>query len=414
MNTHTYVEIITIGDEILYGQITDTNSQWMGTELNKIGFKVIRKTSIGDTREEILNILDEAQKRADVILITGGLGPTKDDITKKTIADYFGVDMTFHQEVYDNIAELFRNRNRELTELNRLQAEVPSNGKVLMNEVGTAPGMWFDSGNKTFVSMPGVPREMKFLMTNHVLPQLQKKYETPHIVHKMLRTMGIPESVLAQTIEDWENNLPEFIKLAYLPRFGQVRLRLTAVGEDKTELDYAINEQVELLKPLLGDKLFAEEDVEIEKVIMDKMITKGLKLATAESCTGGLLAHRITKMAGCSAFYNGGIVSYSNDVKHSQLGVLKETLESYGAVSEQTALQMAENVKEKYNSDFGIATTGIAGPDGGTEEKPVGTVWIAISTPTETKAKLLQLTKQREVNITATTNNVLQWLNDHL
>ncbi|MBB3700258.1 competence/damage-inducible protein A [Flammeovirga yaeyamensis] len=414
MNKPTSVEIVTIGDEILYGQITDTNSQWMGTELNKIGLKVIRKTSIGDTKEEILGILKEASDRADVVLITGGLGPTKDDITKKTIAEYFGVGMTFRDEVLANLEELFKNRNRKMTDLNRLQAEVPANGKVLMNDVGTAPGMWFEEDDTVFVSMPGVPREMKFLMSTHVLPQLQKKFDTPHIVHKMLRTMGIPESFLAQTIEEWENNLPEFIKLAYLPRFGQVRLRLTAIGDDKALLHSAIAEEVEKLKPLLGEKLYAEEDVEIEYMIMEKMIEKGLSLATAESCTGGFVAHRITKMAGCSTFYNGGIVSYSNEIKMSQLGVNEETLSNHGAVSEQTAIEMAQNVKAKYGADFGISTTGIAGPGGGTPDKPVGTVWIGISTPTETKAKLLQLTKQREVNITATSNNILQWLYDEI
>ncbi|ANQ47789.1 competence/damage-inducible protein A [Flammeovirga sp. MY04] len=414
MNKPTSVEIVTIGDEILYGQITDTNSQWMGTELNKIGLKVIRKTSIGDTKEEILGILKEASDRADVVLITGGLGPTKDDITKKTIGEYFGVGMTFRDEVLANLEELFKNRNRKMTDLNRLQAEVPANGKVLMNDVGTAPGMWFEEDDTVFVSMPGVPREMKFLMSTHVLPQLQKKFDTPHIVHKMLRTMGIPESFLAQTIEEWENNLPEFIKLAYLPRFGQVRLRLTAIGDDKALLHSAIAEEVEKLKPLLGEKLYAEEDVEIEYMIMEKMIEKGFSLATAESCTGGFVAHRITKMAGCSTFYNGGIVSYSNEIKMSQLGVNEETLSNHGAVSEQTAIEMAQNVKAKYGADFGISTTGIAGPGGGTPDKPVGTVWIGISTPTETKAKLLQLTKQREVNITATSNNILQWLYDEI
>ncbi|MBB6459660.1 competence/damage-inducible protein A [Flammeovirga kamogawensis] len=414
MKKHTYVEIVTIGDEILYGQITDTNSQWIGQELNKLGFKVIRKTSIGDTKEEILTILDEAQKRADIILITGGLGPTKDDITKKTIAEYFNVGMTFRQEVFDNIAELFKTRNRALTDLNRLQAEVPENGEVIMNPVGTAPGMWFEQGNKTFVSMPGVPYEMKRLMSDSILEKLQKKYDTPFIVHKMLRTMGIPESLLADQIEEWENALPEFIGLAYLPRFGQVRLRLTAVGDNKEILDNAIDEQIEKLRPLLGDNLFAEEDVEIEQMIMNKMIEKELTLATAESCTGGAVAKRITTLSGCSAFYNGGIVSYSNEIKMTQLDVKGETLLEHGAVSEETALQMANNVRVKYNADFGIATTGIAGPGGGTKEKPVGTVWIALSTAEKTEAQLLQLTKTREVNISATGNKILKWLYDEI
>ncbi|NME67504.1 competence/damage-inducible protein A [Flammeovirga aprica] len=414
MKTHTYVEIVTIGDEILYGQITDTNSQWMGTELNKKGFKVIRKTSIGDTKEEILTILEEAQSRADVVLITGGLGPTKDDITKNTIAEYFGVEMTFHQEVYDNIAELFKARNRELTVLNRMQADIPSNGKVLMNKVGTAPGMWFENGEKTIVSMPGVPHEMKYLMENHVLNQLQEKYHTPFIVHKMMRTMGIPESKLAEMIEDWEENLPEELSLAYLPRMGQVRLRITGVSYDETDLKDKIEKEVVKLRELLGENLYAEEDIDIELVVSDLLKEKGLSLATAESCTGGNIAKTITGIPGASAYYNGGIVSYSNEVKESQLGVTSESLKNFGAVSEQVALQMANNVREKYNSDYGVATTGIAGPSGGTKDKPVGTIWIALSTAEKTEAKLLKLYNNRKLNVTVTTNSVFKWLLEEL
>lgn len=410
MKSHTYVEIVTIGDEILYGQITDTNSQWIGTELNKKGFKVIRKTSIGDTKEEILNILDEAQSRADVILITGGLGPTKDDITKKTIADYFDVNMTFRQEVYDNIADLFSGRGRELTELNRQQADIPSNGKVLMNKVGTAPGMWFENGDKTIVSMPGVPHEMKYLMENHVLPHLQNKYDTPFIVHKMLRTMGIPESQLVVLIEKWEDALPEELSLAYLPRLGQVRLRITAIGYEKASLKEKIKSSVSSLREILKENLYAEEDIEIENVLAELLESKGLKLATAESCTGGNIAKTITSIAGCSSFYTGGIVSYSNKIKEEQLGVTAKSLKEFGAVSEEVALQMANNVRQKYNADYGIATTGIAGPTGGTKEKPVGTVWIALSTPDRTEARLLNLYNNRILNINVTTNTILKWL----
>lgn len=412
MKTHTYVEIVTIGDEILYGQITDTNSQWMGAELNKKGFKVLRKTSISDSKEEILNMIDEAQSRADIVLITGGLGPTKDDITKSTLAEYFNVEMTFRQEVYENIAELFKSRNRELTELNRQQADIPSNGEVLMNKVGTAPGMWFDKGNKTIVSMRGVPHEMKYLMENHVLNKLQEKYETPYIIHKMLRTMGIPESKLAEMIEDWEDSLPEELSLAYLPRLGQVRLRITAVGFDKEILNNKITEKVIQLRKLLGDNLYAEDDVNIENVLAEILIKKGLTLATAESCTGGNIAKTITTIPGCSAFYMGGIISYSNIVKEEQLEVSKESLSQFGAVSKEVALQMAENVRKKYKADYGIATTGIAGPSGGTKEKPVGTIWIALSTPINTEARLLNLYNNRNLNVNVTTNTILKWLSE--
>ncbi|MEH0157658.1 competence/damage-inducible protein A [Limibacter armeniacum] len=407
---NVYAEIITIGDEILYGQITDTNSQWIGQELGKAGFRIIRKTSIGDTREEILTALKEAEQRADVILTTGGLGPTKDDITKYTFAEYFGTEMTFREEVFENIDRLFKIRGRQLTELNRQQAYVPSNGKVVMNEVGTAPGMWFPKGKKVFVSMPGVPHEMKKMMTDSIIPSLRESFNTPFIYHKMVRTIGIPESSLSQMLEDWELALPEHIKLAYLPRLGQVRLRLTATGPDLDMLKYEVEKQLEQIRPMLGDKMYSEDDLEIEELIAGLLTSRGQKLATAESCTGGLVADRITNLAGASAFFQGGIVAYSNEVKESQLGVNATTLQAHGAVSEETAKEMAENVRLKYGADFGISTTGIAGPTGGTPEKPVGTIWIAYSDKDKTEAKLLQLSSDRLLNINATANAVLKLL----
>ncbi|GAA4826597.1 competence/damage-inducible protein A [Algivirga pacifica] len=411
---NVYAEIITIGDEILYGQITDTNSQWIGQELGKIGFRIIRKTSIGDSREEILTALKEASQRADVVLTTGGLGPTKDDITKHTFAEYFNEELTFREEVFTHIEALFKVKGREITELNRQQAYVPALGEVIHNAVGTAPGMWFPQGRKVYVSMPGVPHEMKKMMSDIIIPRLQQQFHTPFIYHKMVRTVGIPESILAQQLEHWEDALPEHIKLAYLPRLGQVRLRLTATGFDLEQLKMEVEEELYKIRPLLGEKLYAEEDIDLEVLVVEKLKQKGLKLATAESCTGGLLADQITNIPGVSAVYQGGIVSYSNEVKMSQLGVKEETLRTHGAVSEETAREMAEQVRERYGADFGISTTGIAGPDGGTEEKPVGTIWIACATPKETYTQLLQLTSDRILNINATATAVLKLLWKHI
>lgn len=405
-----FAEVITIGDEILYGQITDTNSQWIGEELAKIGIKIIRKMSVGDDKEQILAALQEAAERASVILTTGGLGPTKDDITKNTFAEYFGVSMTLRPEVLENIKELFRQRGRELTQLNESQALVPSNAEVIMNTIGTAPGMWFEKEGKVFVSMPGVPHEMKKMMTETILPRLQKTFKTPHIYHKSVKTIGIPESKLAQTIEGWEKALPPYIKLAYLPRLGQVRLRLTCIGEDLDKLKNEAERLVGQLKPLIGEYIFAYEDEEIEVTIGKLLKERNQTLAVAESCTGGHVANMITNVAGCSAYFMGGIVAYHNEVKKNLLGVKQETLANYGAVSEQTAIEMAVGVRQKLNTTYGISTTGIAGPDGATPTKPVGTVWIAYADEKESVAKLLNLTKDRAMNIQLTYNAVMNLL----
>ncbi|WP_020531351.1 competence/damage-inducible protein A [Flexithrix dorotheae] len=407
-------EIITIGDEILYGQITDTNSQWISAELDKAGIKTIRKVSIGDQKSEILSAIEEAQTRADIILITGGLGPTKDDITKKTFAEYFGVEMFQDKSVLENIEGLFKARGREINELNQQQAFVPKNARVIMNLVGTAPGMWFEQNGKVMVSMPGVPSEMKKMMSEQIIPSLQEKFETPFILHKMIKTIGIGESKLAPMIEHWEDNLPDHIKLAYLPRMGQVRLRLTAFGTDKQKLDIEIGEQIKKVVPIIGKYIYGFDEEEVEHTIGRLLLQKKQTLATAESCTGGLLADKITDIPGCSAYFKGGIVAYSNEVKMSQLGVLEETLKAHGAVSEQTAMEMAKNVREKYNADYGISTTGIAGPDGGVPGKPVGTIYIGYSDQKETFAKLLNLTQDRHININFTYNAILNLLRKKL
>ncbi|PWJ44366.1 competence/damage-inducible protein A [Sediminitomix flava] len=403
-------EIITIGDEILYGQITDTNSQWMSERLTEIGVKVIRKTAIGDTKEAITEALDKAKKEAQIVLMTGGLGPTKDDITKKTLANYFDTELIFNENVYENIGRLLRQFGRELTEQNKNQAEVLKICDVLQNEVGTAPGMWIDHEGCVFVSMPGVPHEMKFLMSEHVLPRLEEKYIPGHIIHKVIRTIGIPESKLSQMLEDWELALPENIGLAYLPKLGQVRLRLTAVGEDKEAIELQLESEVLKLKSIVTKGIYAEEDIELEEVVGIILKQRDMTVATAESCTGGNVANKITDISGSSAYFKGGIIPYSNEIKMDQLGVRAETLEKYGAVSEQTAKEMAENVRKKFNASVGISTTGIAGPTGGTPDKPVGTIWIGYSDGKKTEAKLLNITRGRKINVQYTTTAVLRLL----
>lgn len=384
-------EIITIGDEILYGQITDTNTQWISAELDKIGIKTVRKSSVGDTEEAILSILEEATTRADVILITGGLGPTKDDITKKTMCKHFGMELGINQEALEEVTRFFESRGRALTEINRQQAFLPVGCTYIPNKLGTAPGMWFDQSDTVFISMPGVPYEMKGMMSTTILPLLQVYFNTPTIVHRIIRTVGIGESILSETIADWEDNLPSHIKLAYLPSMANVKLRLTGIGADATLLTEEINQQINKVLPIIRPFVYGYEQDELEQVIGKLLSEKGQTLATAESCTGGYVSHLITSVPGSSSYFVGGVVSYSNEVKNKQLGVLSETLIQFGAVSEQTIIEMAEGVRKTLSADYGIATSGIAGPDGGTPDKPVGTVWIAVASPQRTFTRKLQL-----------------------
>ncbi|MCS7005718.1 MAG: competence/damage-inducible protein A [Cytophagales bacterium] len=405
-------EIITIGDEILYGQITDTNSQWIGLELANIGILVVHKKSVGDNKKAILEGLSEAERRADLILLTGGLGPTKDDITKNALAEYFGVGMKFHEEILEHIRELFRQRNREhLLEFNRTQAYLPENAIPISNHLGTAPGMWFEKGNKVFISMPGVPHEMKKMMTDAVLPKIIEKFRPPVIYHHFIRTIGIAESQLSAQIAEWESQLPSHIKLAYLPRLGQVKLRLTATGSDKSTLQRECEILTEKLLPLIQDYVFAIGEKEIQEVIGEMLKSRGQMVAIAESCTGGYVSHLFTQNPGSSAYFKGSVVAYHNEVKQHLLGVRAETLSAYGAVSEETAREMAVGVAQKLSADFGISITGIAGPEGGTPEKPVGTVWIACVGPSgEIKTQKLTLSKDRMMNIQLSANGVLNLL----
>ena len=400
-------EIITIGDEILIGQVVDTNSAWMGKKLNDIGVRVKQITSVSDDREHILEALKQATERADVILITGGLGPTKDDITKKTLAEYFGTGMKRDAATLENVQRIFARFNRPMLDVNEAQADVPENCTVLLNKNGTAPGMWFDEGGKVYVSMPGVPFEMQYLMEEEVIPRIAARFRLPAIVHRTILTAGLGESFLAKTIEPVEDSLPSHIKLAYLPKLGQVRLRLSAVGEDKEDLQAEVNGFAQRIIGLIPEYVIAEDDIPFEKVVLDFMESRNLTLTFAESCTGGYLSHLITQIPGSSAVFLGGTISYANELKKKVLGVKEETLIAHGAVSEQTAQEMVQGALENFGSDYAVAVTGIAGPGGGTPEKPVGTVWIAAASKTKTVTRLFQFGNRRAQNIERSSTNAL-------
>ncbi|CAG5016356.1 Nicotinamide-nucleotide amidohydrolase PncC [Dyadobacter sp. CECT 9275] len=410
MNAIIRAEIITIGDEILFGQITDTNTQWIGAQLTGIGIRPVRKTSVGDTKSDILDALSAASNRVEVVIVTGGLGPTKDDITKHTFCEYFGSELKINEQALSFITDFFAKRGRAMTELNRQQAALPTNAVYIPNQWGTAPGMWFEKEGVIYVSLPGVPYEMKNLMEFEILPRLKSRYHTYVIKHKSIRTIGVGESFLAEKIEAWEDALPPHIRLAYLPHFGQVKLRLTATGLDENILDQELEAQVKLVMPLIEENVFGYDNDELEAVIGSLLETNKATVGTAESCTGGLVAHQLTSVPGSSRYFEGSVVSYSNEVKQNVLGVSEETLKLYGAVSEQTAIEMAEGAKRLLGTTFAVSTTGIAGPDGGTADKPVGTVWIACATPSGTYTQLLNLKSSRKVNIEMTSSYVLNLL----
>lgn len=407
-------ELLTIGDEILYGQIVDTNSQWMSVQLTDAGIRVIRKTSVGDSEMEILKALTEAESRADVILITGGLGPTSDDLTKPCLAKYFGCSIEIHAEALEEVTAFFKSRGRELTEINRQQAALPVCCEKITNTMGTAPGMWFQRNGKVFVSMPGVPNEMKTMMTNLVIPKLKQTFRTPVILHTMIRTIGIGESFLAEKISDWEKRLPAHIKLAYLPSFGQVKLRLTAHGENALLLKAESEAIAHELEPLVGEYIFGYGDADLEVVIARTLTEKNLSLSCAESCTGGFLSHLITSVPGSSTFFKGSVIAYSNELKVQELAVSKDTLDLHGAVSEETVREMASNVRKKFKTDIGLATSGVAGPGGGTDEKPVGLVWIAYADSRKVITRKLLLSKDRMINIRMASLGVLNLMRQSL
>ena len=408
-------EIITIGDEILIGQIVDTNSAWMGEQLNLVGIKVHQITSVSDIAEHIINALDEARARVDVILITGGLGPTKDDITKHTLVKYFNTSLRFDEDVFQHVKTLFARFGREVTGVNLKQAEVPENCTVIHNANGTAPGMWFEQDEKVFVSMPGVPYEMKKMMSVEILPRLKKYFKTPTIVHRTILTQGIGESFLSEIIAEWENSLEvEKIKLAYLPSPGLVRLRLSTSGNDEVALIKSVDDKVEELKKLIPQHIYGYEKDTLEQIVGRLLKEKKQTLSLAESCSGGLIAHLVTSVPGSSAYFMGGVVSYSYESKTKMLGVTNETLEKFGAVSEEVVTQMAIGAKKEFNTDWAVSASGIAGPDGGMEGKPVGTVWIAVAGPNGVKAKKFKFGGDRERNISVTAITSLNMLRKQL
>jgi len=393
-------EIITIGDEILLGQIVDSNSAWIGQQLNLLNIRVQQITSISDTAEAISNALDQASMRANLIIVTGGLGPTKDDVTKQTIAAYFGKKLVRDANVLAHVQGLFTRiaPDKIMPEVNQAQADVVEGCEVLFNDVGTAPGMWITEKGKSFAFLPGVPFEMKFLVTNRILPKLKDNASSQVVEHRHIISIGLGESFLAEKIADIENSLPANIKLAYLPKVGLVRLRLSQIGISENSIDYYHQELIERLR----QHVVATKDVTIEEAIVETFTKENLILATAESCTGGSIASGITAISGASSVFDCGIVAYHNRIKQQILGVKAETLETHGAVSEQTVIEMAEGVKKLVGADYAIATSGIAGPGGGTSEKPVGTVWIAISGKHETKTKLFHFRNDRAINIERT------------
>lgn len=392
-------EIITIGDEILIGQIIDSNSAWMAQKLNDAGIRVKQITSVSDDREHIMEALTLAGSRASLIIMTGGLGPTKDDITKKTLAEFFNTGFRQDAESLENVRRIFARTSRPMLDVNLRQADVLENCVTLQNKNGTAPGMWIRQDDKVYVSLPGVPFEMKYLMEEEVIPKIISEFKLPVICHYTILTSGLGESTLADEISDIEDSLPPHIRLAYLPKLGLVRLRLSGYAGNKQELEQEIKSYADQIVRRLGDYVIAEADVPLEKNVLDFMKERNLTLSVAESCTGGAISQLITQHPGCSAVFLGGAVSYSNQLKEDILGVLPGTLERFGAVSEETVKEMASGAVQKFKSNYSIAVSGIAGPDGGTEDKPVGTVWIAVANADKAIARKFQFGSRRLQNI---------------
>jgi len=403
-------EIISIGDELLIGQVINTNASWIAGELNKTGILVSQVTAIGDNADDINRVLKDASLRNNIILLTGGLGPTKDDTTKNVLAGYFNSGMVFHEPTLAHIRRLFSSRNYEVTPVNRQQAEIPEKCTPLPNENGTAPGMWFEENGKVIVSMPGVPFEMQPMLLKQVIPRLKEKFDLPFIYHKTIMTQGLGESKLAERIQKIEDSLPKHIKMAYLPQPGIVRLRLSASGKNKTALEDEINFYCRKLLDEIPELIFGYDDILLEEVVGKLLTERKESLSTAESCTGGYLAHLITSISGSSNYYFGSVISYSNEVKIGELNVSSADLEKYGAVSQQVVEQMAKGAREKFKTNYSLATSGVAGPDGGTKEKPVGTIWIALASEKGVQSKLLHLGEHRGRNIRRTALEALNML----
>ncbi len=407
-------EIIAIGDEILIGQTLDTNSQYLSKELALLGISLHYITVIHDKKEALLNAFKTAENRSDLVIITGGLGPTKDDITKHTLNQYFNGKLVVNQERLAELSDFFTKRGKPFNELNQTQALQPNVCTALHNAVGTANGMWFERNKKVFISMPGVPYEMKHIFENSAKDKITSFFVTPKIIHRIIRTIGIGESDLAIKIEEWENNLPENFGLAYLPSMSSVKLRISVTVKDEHTIKERLEKIVKDLYSIIGEFIYAEGDVEFETYIASLLTERKLSISTAESCTGGYLAHLLTRTPGSSVYYKGSVLAYSNAIKTQELNVSEESLKKNGAVSEETVIQMAENIRLKFKTDIGIATSGIAGPDGGTKEKPVGTVWIACATEKGCTTKLYNFNRNRELNIKLSAQFALNLIWKHL
>lgn len=406
--------IITIGDEILIGQIVDTNSVSISQHLNSAGVVVGERVSIGDSRKQIVDTLERAMSDSEVVIITGGLGPTKDDITKKTLAEIFGSPLRRNEEVAQHVKRMLESRGIAYNELNQGQAMVPECCEVLFNAHGTAPGMWFEREGRVVISLPGVPFEMEHLMQDKVMPKLKSRFSLRSIVHRTLITSGLAESILAERISAWEDSLPKYLKLAYLPNPGAVRLRLSAYEVDKESAAQEIESQFNLLKEIIPEYVVGYETATVQEQVHNRLIEQGATLAIAESCTGGVISSRFTAMPGASAYLLCGVVAYQNEIKQRVLGVESEALQQHGAVSEVVARQMAEGVRRLSNSDYGVATTGIAGPAGGSTEKPVGTVWIAVASSRGCVAVCRQCGTDRGQIIDRASSYAISMLRDEL
>jgi nicotinamide-nucleotide amidase len=393
------VELVTIGNELLLGQTIDTNSAWIAQQLNILGARVSRITSVGDARDAILEILEESGKRADIIIMTGGLGPTSDDITKPALCEFFDTSLVLNPSVHEHIKALLAVRGHKLNELNTKQAEVPESATILHNDQGTAPGLWFEKNGKIFISLPGVPFEMENLMMARVIPRLRERFIFPAIFYKTVITQGSFEAQLSELLRDFEAALPESISLAYLPSPGIIRLRLGTTGDDLQQLEKDIEKQVMKLQGIIPEYIIGFDDDTLELIIGRMLKSRAQTLSVAESCTGGSIASMITRIPGSSDYFKGGIVAYSNEIKRDQLAIDHSLLESYGAVSKQVVEDMAINTRLLFNTDFSVAVSGIAGPSGGTEEKPVGTIWIAVSCQGSTLSSRFRFGDNRERNI---------------
>jgi len=409
-----YAEIISIGDELLIGQTVNSNAAWMGQELNKIGIDVYQVSTISDDKNHIVNALNDALKRTKLVLITGGLGPTRDDITKYTLAEYFNSSLVQNKKVYNQVEKMLKKRSIPMNDQNRKQADVPERARIFINYAGTAPAMWFELNGKVVISMPGVPYEMKEFMTKQILPSISRYFKTPVIIHRNILTYGTFEAKLAEILSGFEDQLPREIKLAYLPTDGVIKLRLTGRGDREVRIKKMIDMEIDKLYKIIPKYIFGEQDDSLEKSIGVLLKAKNETLCTAESCTGGKIAHQITTIPGSSEYFIGSVIAYSNRIKENELGVNSATLEKEGAVSRQVVEQMAQGVRERFGTGYSIATSGIAGPAGGTMEKPVGTVWIAVAGKKGTYSRKYIFGNNRIQNIRRSTLAALNLLRQYI